>query len=276
MALTPREKYKQRLQELQASPKRSLGQNFLIEMVVIERIIEAAGQFSVNNLIEIGPGLGALTESLDEMADDLTLIELDKEFSEMWRQQGMNLIEKDALRLDWEELVGGKETLLVSNLPYQISSSIVMDRSVGPDSILGCVFMFQKEVAERIMAPQGSKQYGLLSVMAQSFWDIHKVVDAGPGCFYPAPKVSSRVLSFRRKKPEAYLETQSQRKSFLKYLKAGFAQRRKFLIKNLLALGIDRPTLEKEFKVLDIDVKARAEELSVSQWQQLFYQLLGS
>ena len=109
----------------------------------------------------------------------------------------------DALKFSWSDLES-VPTCLVSNLPYQISSSLVIEVSTVADSVEEMILMFQKEVAQKIKSQPGDKDYGILSVIAQSFWDVEKICDAAPACFYPAPKVASRVLDFRRKKGESF------------------------------------------------------------------------
>src|SRR5690606_35924679 len=137
-------------QELGILAKRSLGQNFLVSDVVIERIISQVREFQPENLIEVGPGPGALTYFLRQMNAPLTLIELDHVIAEYWRKQGMEVLEEDALRLDWKKFYHGTKTVFVSNLPYQISSSIVIERSMENIGVEHMVLMFQKEVAQRI------------------------------------------------------------------------------------------------------------------------------
>jgi 16S rRNA (adenine1518-N6/adenine1519-N6)-dimethyltransferase len=254
---------KLRMQELEVHSKKSLGQNFLISETVIRRIIEAVEYENPDFLIEIGPGLGSLTEEMLQRRP--RLIELDSVLAEYWRSRGSEVIEHDALKLKWEELGFAENTWLVSNLPYQISSSLVIDRCFGPRNLQGMILMFQKEVAQRLMAPPQTSAYGLLSVMAQNFWIMDKVVDAAPRDFHPAPKIASRVLRFRRK-PEIGLE-----KTFLTFLKAAFGQRRKFLLKNLKQLGHKKGfTWEQALESLKINLKARAEEISPAQFAAIY------
>lgn len=260
---------KERLRELKSDPKRSLGQNFLIDAHVVDQIISAVKELKPIALVEVGPGLGALTENLVKLNVPLQLLEMDRAFVEYWQGREQKVTEEDALRLDWEKLNLVEPTVLVSNLPYQISTHIVVDRCFGPTAINAMVLMFQKEVAQRLQAKPRNGDYGLLSVMAQSHWHITKVVDAGPSSFFPAPKVASQVLKFERK-PAPFPEV----KPFLSFLKVSFAHRRKLLAKNLLAL--EKTSSEKIAAALTaagIGPKARAEELSVEQFHQLFRSL---
>jgi 16S rRNA (adenine1518-N6/adenine1519-N6)-dimethyltransferase len=249
----------EKMNALGISPKRALGQNFLINPTVIERILFAVKSCKAAHIVEIGPGLGALTEGLRVMVPSVQLIELDREFAKSWRDQGLSVFEGDALQLDWEGLELPLGTVLVSNLPYQISARITIDRSVKPDSIRHMVLMFQKEVAERITGKPGSKDYGFLSVVAQQAWKVEKVVDANAASFYPAPRVSSRVLKFTRIKPLP--------EDFVEFVKRAFENRRKLMLKNF-------PGLEPEFLLQlgewGLGEKVRAEELSPDQFWQLF------
>lgn len=255
-----------RLEAMGLQPKKEFGQNFLINPHVIARILEAVKRHKFEDLIEVGPGLGALTEPLLETGLRPRLIELDRELVTYWQGRGLDVTAADALKLDWKSLELRAPALFVSNLPYQISSSLVIERALGPDSIKHMVLMFQKEVAQRLTAAPSTKEYGLLSVMAQLHFKIRKVSDAAPGDFFPAPKVSSRVLEFER------LDRESLGTPFLKFLKTAFAFRRKFLLKNLKALG-DKERVGRTpgaLKDLGISEKARAEELSPQLFEDLF------
>lgn len=265
--MTAIERMREKMQLLGIEPKKSLGQNFLIADHVIDKIIKATQSVPSKKVIEIGPGLGALTDLLKEQYKNLTLLELDSQFAIYWRTKGMNLVEGDALRADWEELIES-ETILVSNLPYQISSSIVIDRSLDQKSLDLMVLMFQKEVAERIVAKPQNGDYGILTVIAQSFWKIEKVSDAGTVDFFPSPKVASRVLQFKSIQSSIMGE---DKKRYLQFVKAAFSQRRKLMSKNLKSLGyLDDSDLKNVMSEMKLTDKVRSEELSVEQFMQLF------
>lgn len=272
-SMTLHARTKKRMSDLGLDPQKTLGQNFLVNDHVVNKIIEAVKGFDSTQLIEVGPGVGSLTELLLEMEKPLKLVEFDRNFAAYWRRRSLIVFEGDALRLDWGQFQLETGTTLVSNLPYQISTHIVVDRCLGPLQIENMVLMFQKEVAERIIARPRTSDYGTLSVLMQSCWDIQKVVDAAPGDFWPAPKVASQVLQFKRKKPQEvnHLEL------FLKFLKVAFSQRRKFLIKNLLSQPLNSQVhievLRQCFDELHFSQKARPEELSVIDFQKLFSKL---
>lgn len=150
----------ERMQELGISPKRSLGQNFLINEATILKILTAVEKLKAEAVMEVGPGLGALTDRLRQKPN-FQAIELDRTIAEYWRKQGVDVVEGDALEVKWHELLH-RPTAIVGNLPYQISSRIVVDLSFASPFIKGMVFMFQKEVAERLVARPRTKEYGLL------------------------------------------------------------------------------------------------------------------
>jgi 16S rRNA (adenine1518-N6/adenine1519-N6)-dimethyltransferase len=257
------------LEALGIMAKRSLGQNFLVSDTVINKIIEQVKAFAPEAMIEVGPGPGALTDYLLEMKLPLQLIELDTTIAEYWRGKGLPVIEEDALRMDWKQFYGDKKLVFVSNLPYQISSSIVIERSLENVGVEHMVLMFQKEVAQRIRATASSEHYGFLSVIAQTFWKIHTVVDAGPRDFDPPPRVLSRVLGFTRIESEV-----KNRKAFLTFVKVSYAQRRKLLKKNLSGILNQRQITDEQviswLEEMGFKATARAEELSPLQMVQLY------
>ncbi len=256
-----RERLSERIQFLHHEAKKSLGQNFLVSDHVIQKIIEAAKVTNENNLIEIGPGLGALTDFLVIQHTNYTAIEMDHKLSEYWKDQGLSVVEGDALKIDWSNLTA---KLLVSNLPYQISSSIVIDRCIQPFQIETMILMFQKEVAQRLRAKQQTPEYGMLSVIAQEFWDIETVCDAGPKDFDPPPKIASRVLKFKARATDV-----TDRAGYLLFVKSCFQQRRRILKSNLPAAMTEK--LMKWIEIKKLSDKVRVEELSPVQIRDLYF-----
>jgi 16S rRNA (adenine1518-N6/adenine1519-N6)-dimethyltransferase len=265
------------LQKLKANPKRSLGQNFLISNHVIDRIIAAATQLGkgATTWIEVGPGIGALTLDLIEEKKQrrFVLIELDRAFAERWRETALNVEalevhEGDALKLDWQKMSIVAPALLVSNLPYQISSSLVIERCLQSVGIFAMVLMFQKEVAQRLRARPKTDDYGMLTVMAQAFWNMDLVCEAGPVDFFPPPRVASRVLSFQRK----ISLVDGFEREFLSFCKSAWSHRRKKLINNLGAFRKSED-ISNVWVELNWDTNLRAEELSPDQFIHLFLQL---
>lgn len=266
--MTALERLNQRQKELNIVAKKSLGQNFLVSDAVIEKILKATTELNPSEVIEIGPGCGALTDLLIPKYSSFQVIELDRFLAEYWRQQGLTVTEADALQMDWSGFAG---KVLVSNLPYQISSSLVIERSLDQIPLKGMVLMFQKEVAQRIRALPQTENYGMLSVMSQEFWSIETVCDAGPRDFRPPPKVASRVLKFI---PKGSLVT--NRKLYLYFLKTCFQQRRRILKTNLEALSsrFSKELFSEWLLSYKKSDKVRAEELSPSEFFNLYQFLL--
>ncbi len=260
------------LEQLDKNPKRSLGQNFLIDGNIIEKILREVESFPAKHIVEIGPGAGSLTNDLlvlsTKQEKTLELIELDQGFFNYWKDKVSDIHEIDVLKFSWNPYKD-KELCIVSNLPYQVSSRLIIELSLLEwKQDIKVIFMFQKEVAQRIQATANSEHYGLLSVVVQSFWKVQKLCDVSPRCFWPAPNVTSRVLTFSPLR--AYLMDETKRKNYLSFLKLGFAQRRKLLRKNL---GAYRKDVDLLWSDSGIDDKARAEDLSIQQWVQLYEHL---
>ena len=220
--------FKNRLKILGIRPKKILGQNFLVNKTVVSKIIEQVETLEPSHIIEVGPGLGALTEPLHALVSaknkTLTLIELDSQLSRYWEEQKFAVIKGDALKLNWAHFVKSQATL-VSNLPYQIASRLFLERTFGPSYIDSMVLMFQREVAQRLLAPFSTKHYGVLSVIGQLGWEMGSLARLTPADFYPSPKVNSEVLVFKRK---AVIS-----RDFFYFTKDIFLNRRKLAKKNL-------------------------------------------
>ncbi len=264
---------KEKMAQIGLSPRKKLGQNFLVSSHVIQSIVECLAEAPITtNLVEVGPGLGALTERLLLRSMQLKLIELDADLVSYWRSRGVETMHLDAMAAPWGTLFGEHEYQLVSNLPYQISSTLTVLVTKAAPQLKFMVLMFQKEVAEKVMATVGYPNYGWFSIYLQSHWNIRKLLDASPRDFYPAPQVASRVLVFERA-PSSWLPSQEEDARWLLFLKSAFQQRRKFLIKNLKMgyTGLPQTTgHEKVFTKLGLSLKVRAEELSLAQFQAMY------
>ena len=265
--MTALERLKKRMSELNHNANKALGQNFLVSDHVITKIVgatEAAlAKLEKKSLIEIGPGLGAITDLLTKLNCQYQAIELDYSLFSYWQNTGIKITHGDALRLDWS---GFGSDILVSNLPYQISSSIVIEKSLEPFQLKCMILMFQKEVAQRIRALPQTEHYGMLSVIAQEFWKMETVCDAGPRDFSPPPKIASRVLQFIRQESDI-----PDRKKYLSFVKLCFHQRRRILRSNLPAkysLAVTQWLIDNK-----LSEKARAEELSPIQLKNLYFSL---
>ncbi len=271
--MTAREKLKLRLNELNHTVKKSLGQNFLVADHVIEKIITQAQLVSSGGLVEVGPGLGALTDTLKKIDPQLQVIEFDHGLADYWRGQNLEVIEDDALRIDWTKIT---KKSLISNLPYQIAASLVVELSVTETQLENMVLMFQKEVAQRIKSEGDDDHYGFLSVMAQQFWDVQKLCDAGPQDFSPPPKIASRVLTFKRKSNPAIVD----RMDFLKFVKNMFQNRRR-QIRSILKTFMTEEQVSASMNYFEQNKKLptlRTEELKPKEIQEfyLFFKSLKS
>ncbi|WP_149244625.1 16S rRNA (adenine(1518)-N(6)/adenine(1519)-N(6))-dimethyltransferase RsmA [Dyadobacter sp. 32] len=242
--------------------KKHLGQHFLKDMSIARQITEGlTGHGGYTDVLEIGPGMGVLTKFLLENAGFTThVIEIDTEsvayLQKNYEALTPRIIEGDFLKFDTKTVFEGKFAV-IGNFPYNISSQIFFRALQIRDDIPEIVCMLQKEVAQRIASPPGNKDYGILSVLLQAFYDIDYLVSVPPGAFDPPPKVQSGVIRLRRNSTPAL---DCDEKLFFRVVKTAFNQRRKTLRNALKPIGElpDHPLLTK-----------RAEQLSVPQFVEL-------
>lgn len=242
---------KAQMREMGFSPKKFLGQHFLINDFVIQKIVSTVKTLNPSLIVEVGPGLGALTDELIQLNPPICVVERDILLCRYWRQKKVSVLEGDILKLPWEmQLQSG--SVLVGNLPYQVASRLLLKCCPGPNLLKAMVLMFQKEVAQRILSVPSSKSYGILTVISQSFWEVEELLTASVSDFYPRPKVSGRVLVFRKKK-----SSQKRTSAFFLFVKFCFSQRRKFLLSRLSQWDfsnvqhLQRLPLPKDFQVLE-------------------------
>jgi 16S rRNA (adenine1518-N6/adenine1519-N6)-dimethyltransferase len=248
-------------------PKKSLGQNFLTDPHYVARIIEAAHIAPEDQIVEIGAGLGHLTRGLRPQAGRLLVIELDERLLPRLHDEfspfpSVEIVHADALHFDFGALAGSWK--VVANLPYYISTPIIRRLLARRDRFSSLVLMLQREVAERIAASPGCREYGYLSVLVQYAADprIEFIVPAG--AFTPRPKVDSAVVSLTvRDRSE---QTVRDETLFLRILQAAFSQRRKTLRNALQQLGFGKDVLETVQLGSGIDLRRRAETLSVAEF----------
>jgi 16S rRNA (adenine1518-N6/adenine1519-N6)-dimethyltransferase len=252
---------------LSHQPRKRFGQNFLHDPAVIGRIIATINPVFSEQLVEIGPGQGAITLPLLKKAGHLAVVELDRDLVEPLQAKcaalgELTIYNTDALRFDFCRLSGTTPLRIVGNLPYNISTPLLFHLLDQHHCIRDMHFMLQKEVVERMAAPPGNRQYGRLSVMLQQRCEITSLFTIGPGAFTPQPKVES---AFVRLVPYAQPPVAvHDAVVFEQLVRQAFAQRRKTL-RNAL-----RGTLEaEEISILGIDPAARAETLSVSDFAAL-------
>jgi len=245
--------------------RKRFGQNFLQDNGIIHAIVALIHPAADSHIIEIGPGLGALTRPLLANLDHLDLLEIDRDLVAYWRQEnlpGLNVIEGDALQFDFSEWAKQRGThqglcKVVGNLPYNISSPLLFHLVSAASQIHEQVFMLQAEVVERMIAPAGSSDFSRLSVMLQARYHMEQVLEVPPEAFDPQPKVNSAVV---RMIPRTDFDLSSQEWSALeKVVAAAFAQRRKMLRTNLQAYA-DRLSLGEH------ELKARAQDISVDRY----------
>ncbi len=242
--------------------RKRFGQHFLTDRVAIESIVDAIAPRPGDALIEIGPGLGAMTTPLLARCDRLTVIELDRDLAaRLRRQPALQVIEADVLNVDFAALsaAAGQPLRVVGNLPYNISTPILFHLLPSADLVADQHFMLQKEVVERMAAAPGSKVYGRLSVMLQWRYAIESVLDVEPESFDPPPKVRSAVVRMR---PLAGTE-RVDAALLGELVTVAFSQRRKML-RNTLG----RWLTERGY-VGPFDCQRRAEEVSVAEYVQL-------
>lgn len=265
---------------------KSLGQNFLTDDSIIGHIAGSADISRSDLVLEIGPGIGSMTAELAKRAGKVIAIEIDKHLMPALKENlsgfpNVEIINEDVLKLDMAEVVqrakdsGMGETALtrtkvVANLPYYITTPIIMKLLEEGPGIDGMVFMVQKEVAERMAAKPGGKDYGALSVAVQYYSSPEKLFTVPPHCFIPQPAVDSAVirLNVLEKPPVELLD----KDMFFKTVKAAFGQRRKTLLNALYNSGIaalDKENLQNLVETVGIDPNKRGETLTIGQFAQL-------
>lgn len=239
--------------------KKHLGQHFLTDLSIAEQIAQAVkGHHEVTKVLEIGPGMGVLTDFLLKGNLELYLIDIDKEsiayLHKKYPELGEKIIEGDFLKMNLEEAFPDKFAI-AGNFPYNISSQIFFKVLEVKDQVTEVVCMLQKEVAERIASPKGNKDYGILSVLLQAYYDIEYLFTVPPHVFDPPPKVNSGVIRLTRNATE---KLDCNEKLFKQVVKAGFGNRRKTLRNCLKPFSL--PSDFNSNPILDL----RAEQLDVA------------
>lgn len=249
-------------------PKKSLGQHFLCDRGIIDRIVQAVNPKPGDRLVEIGPGQGAITFPLLDRHGELTVIEFDRDLifplTEAARAHGtLEVIHRDVLKVDFSAIAGGEGQIrLVGNLPYNLSSPILFHALEHAAAIRDMVFMLQKEVVDRMAAGPGSKIYGRLSVMLQAYCRVTPLFDVPPGAFRPPPKVDSAVVRMVPLAADAI--GVRDRATFARVVRDAFGQRRKTL-RNALSQVCDGAAIE----AAGVRPDARAEQLEVADFVRL-------
>jgi len=271
------------------SCRKSLGQNFLTDKNIIEKIIAAAELKDTDLVVEIGPGLGALTAQIALAAEKVIAVEVDRgliaALAEVLEElQNVEIVQDDALKTDFDLLIGertgglygkgAKKYKLMANLPYYITSPIIMHLLMARFNISMMVIMIQAEVAERLAASPGSKAYGALSLAVQYFTEPEILFRVPRTVFYPKPGVDSAVVRLSvRSEPAVTVRDET---AFFKTVRAAFGKRRKTLLNALTGsiIGIDRETCLRALKNSGIDPVRRGETLSLAEFATLTESIL--
>jgi 16S rRNA (adenine1518-N6/adenine1519-N6)-dimethyltransferase len=248
------------------APSRALGQNFVADANTVRRIARLAEVGTGDSVVEVGAGLGSLTLALLETGAEVTAIETDVHLVPVLREvvepHGATVVEGDAMRLDWNELLAPREAwVLVANLPYNIATPLLLDLLEGAPSIDRMLVMVQLEVGERLAATPGTKAYGIPSVRRAWWADATVVGKVPPTVFVPPPRVDSALVVIRRRPPAGDAE---QREAVFALVEAGFGQRRKMLRRSLAGLA----TVD-DLAAAGIRPEARGEELDLGDWIRL-------
>lgn len=267
------------LQKYNFSFQKKFGQNFLIDTHVLERIIKEAEITKDDMVLEIGPGIGTMTQYLCENAGKVIAVEIDNNLIPILKDtlgsyDNIRVINEDILKVDINKLVleenGGKPIKVVANLPYYITTPIIMglfEKKVNVDSI---TVMVQKEVALRMQAGPGTKDYGALSLAVQYYSEPDIVANVPPNCFMPRPNVSSAVIRMKlHKQPKVIVENESL---LFKIIRASFSQRRKTLvnsINNSSELSISKEQVAAALNEMGLSENIRGEALTLEQFGEL-------
>ncbi len=265
--------------------QKKFGQNFLIDTHVLDKIIQAADITKDDFVLEIGPGIGTLTQYLCEHAREVVAVEIDKMLipileDTLSNYRNVTVINNDILKLDLNALVqernDGKPIKVVANLPYYITTPIIMDLFERHLPLINITVMVQKEVADRMQAPPGGKDYGALSLAVQYYSKPYIAANVPPNCFMPRPNVESAVINLTlHGKPPVDV---ADEKLLFKMIRASFNQRRKTLVNGLNnspELFFTKEEIQKALEAIGISENIRGEALSLEQFARLSNALLN-
>ena len=248
---------------------KKLGQNFLIKRGIVDEIVKAADLQEGEPVLEIGPGIGTLTQGLAQSGANVTAIELDTRLLEVLdttlaQYSNVNIVHGDVLKLDVPSIMNHEPFKVVANLPYYITTPIIMSLLESRLPIERLVVMVQKEVALRMVAKPGTKDYGALSVAVQYYTKPDIVLDVPPKSFLPAPAVTSSVIRcvLRDKPPVDVVDE----KLFFRVVKAGFAQRRKTFANTMKTTGLSKDRIEELLVKANIDGQRRGETFTLQEF----------
>ena len=252
------------LKQLQGQARKRFGQHFLASPSTVKKIVTVAGVGEGSRVLEVGPGLGVLTEALLASGAAVTAVELDRDLAAFLRQRhpDLTLIEADAAKIDWAELLPGSGWRCVANLPYNVGTRLVTSMVVLPTTFDRLVVMLQREVAERMAAPAGSRKRGSLSGHMEAFAEIRLAIRVPPGAFHPPPKVESAVIEVKLRPVPLIGDVPVEH--FTRVNRAAFSAPRKTL-RNALRRTFPRPIVESGLADAGVDGGCRASTLTVDQ-----------
>ena len=267
------------LQKYQFHFQKKFGQNFLIDEKVIDKIINAAAIKKDDTVLEIGPGIGTMTQYLAEYAGRVVAVEIDRGLIPILEEtlaeyQNITIIHNDILKLNMKELAdaynGGKPVKIVANLPYYITTPIIMGLFESGMPLLSVTVMVQKEVAQRMQAAPGGKEYGALSLAIQYYAEAQIIANVPPNCFIPRPNVGSAVIRLNRyTEPPVAVEDD---KFMFALIRASFNQRRKTLVNglsNASDLRLTKEEIKEALSKMQLSETIRGETLSLEQFAEL-------
>lgn len=262
---------KQILKDYGLRPDKRLGQNFLVDEAAFQRLLQAAELSGDEWVLEIGPGLGGLTRKLAQQSAQVVAVEVDRRFELALRQvldwhPNVKLVWGDILKVDLTDLVGGRDHVVVANIPYNITSAVLRRLMESDNPAYRVVLTVQREVAERVVA--GAGDMSLLALSVQLYGEARITGHIPAGAFYPQPKVDSAILAIDRYQHPRIAPVEIDR--FFQLAKAGFGQKRKKL-RNSLATGLGVPTdrVESWLQAAGIDPGQRPQQLNLEQWGEL-------
>ena len=279
--MLPDKKIKEILKQQKLAPKKRFGQNFLVNKNVSEKIVRLAGIHPDDTIIELGVGFGALTGHLAKNCKKVIGLEIDSGIIRWHKEEGnlpdnVSLLHPDILQADFNKLAdeAGGRIKIIANLPYSISNPLLFKLTMHRDKIEWAVLMLQKEVAQRLSADTGTKDYGILTVRMAACASTQKLLDLGPQHFHPRPKVDSQVvrITFYPKPSRAEALPDYDYTLFRIIVDAAFQQRRKTLVNALSStslLAIDKETIEAALVQMKLDSTIRGERLQVEDFVDL-------
>ena len=269
-------KTKELLEQFGTKAKKHFGQNFLIDSNIVKKIVDVADIDKQTVVLEIGPGIGSMTEILSEHAQAVIAVEIDPLMVEVCQYSlahldNITIIHDDFLKVELHAIIdyymkAGVRLVVCANLPYYVTTPILFKlfESDLPFDII--TVMIQKEVAQRFGANKQTKAYNALSIITQSMYDVTLAFDVSMHVFYPKPTVDSTVITFKKK-------TESDpcvSPAFFEFVKGCFTQRRKTLTNNLKEMGFDQADIERAYQGMKLESDIRSQQLSVEQFQQLY------